>query len=401
MAPDVTILVPTFERPVYLERCLRHHLRTFDEAGLDYEILVCDNGADEATREVVERFAAQSPRIRTVRHPRNLGGFGNSLYGHRHARGTITVTVGDDDLLIPEIVASHLERFRADPGLAMIQAPWFLMSESRRNEITGMAYELAEEIEIAHGDFAAAARLILSRRIFPEVFAVRTSLASEILDVADPAAYYFFRAFARAVAMGRVLFVPTPHAIVAYATRHGHHQGGVVTADGWDTFRGGLELLLGAAREREPGVDWSAEVRALEEIVLDRLAFAMRIRIDQRKWHTAWLIYRRLRAHGMDPLAPSARAELESLAGMEAALIESVALGCVDIVVEDRVYAMYLNVLDVERIGAPLCCLSDWGGERRGRTAFVGLGWGRERAEHEDDLVVDLAAAMRRTSFAP
>ena len=59
--PDVSVVVPTYRRPAMLERCLARLLsRTYDPAR--YEIIVCDDGPDEATRACVERLAACAGR---------------------------------------------------------------------------------------------------------------------------------------------------------------------------------------------------------------------------------------------------------------------------------------------------------------------------------------------------
>jgi glycosyltransferase involved in cell wall biosynthesis len=67
--PDISVVVPTYRRPEMLERCLAS-LLTQDCDPARYEIIVCDDGPDDATRASVERiaheYAANGPRIRYV-----------------------------------------------------------------------------------------------------------------------------------------------------------------------------------------------------------------------------------------------------------------------------------------------------------------------------------------------
>lgn len=112
--PDVSVVVPTWRRPDLLERCLSA-LTHQTLAPERYEIVVCDDGPDEATREVARRFAAaQSERglridylpIRATQGPaaaRNAG--------WRHARAPVIAFTDDDT--IPD--AHWLER-----GLAVL-----------------------------------------------------------------------------------------------------------------------------------------------------------------------------------------------------------------------------------------------------------------------------------------
>ena len=55
--PDLSVVVPTWRRPDLLERCL-DALTHQTLAPERYEVIVCDDGPDDATREVAQRFAA-------------------------------------------------------------------------------------------------------------------------------------------------------------------------------------------------------------------------------------------------------------------------------------------------------------------------------------------------------
>ena len=56
VAPDISVVVPTWRRPVLLERCLIALVaQTLPPER--YEVVVCDDGPDDATRALVERFA--------------------------------------------------------------------------------------------------------------------------------------------------------------------------------------------------------------------------------------------------------------------------------------------------------------------------------------------------------
>ena len=71
--PRVSVVVPTHQRPALLRRCLRALGQQSLGAGA-YEIIVVDDGHDEATRALVESFAQRDgPRVRYLRPARGKG----------------------------------------------------------------------------------------------------------------------------------------------------------------------------------------------------------------------------------------------------------------------------------------------------------------------------------------
>lgn len=104
LCPDVSVVVPTWRRPAMLERCLQALMRQ-TLVPQRFEIVVCDDGPDEATREVVERIAdAHLARGLTVRYlpvKATQGPASARNAGWRHARGE-TIAFTDDDTIPDE-----------------------------------------------------------------------------------------------------------------------------------------------------------------------------------------------------------------------------------------------------------------------------------------------------------
>jgi glycosyltransferase involved in cell wall biosynthesis len=83
----------------------------------DVEVVVCDNCSDDGTPELVQRFAAEDPRVRFHANGTNLGQIGNFNRVLELARGTYFRWIGADDWLEPEYAERCIECFTADPGL--------------------------------------------------------------------------------------------------------------------------------------------------------------------------------------------------------------------------------------------------------------------------------------------
>lgn len=65
--PEVTVLVPARNEEGSLERCLASVLA---QEGVDFEVVVVDNGSTDATPQVLRRLAAADPRVVVVDQPR-------------------------------------------------------------------------------------------------------------------------------------------------------------------------------------------------------------------------------------------------------------------------------------------------------------------------------------------
>jgi glycosyltransferase involved in cell wall biosynthesis len=88
--PLVSVVMPCLNEEEAIGPCIEKIRRTFVQAGIDGEIVVCDNGSTDASVAIAERMGA-----RVVHQP--LRGYGNAyLKGFEHARGRYLV-MGDAD----------------------------------------------------------------------------------------------------------------------------------------------------------------------------------------------------------------------------------------------------------------------------------------------------------------
>jgi glycosyltransferase involved in cell wall biosynthesis len=75
MWPSVSVCFPAYNEESTIRRVLEDADRLLSASGLDYEILVCDDGSTDATGPIIEELAAVLPRMRGIRHARNRGIF--------------------------------------------------------------------------------------------------------------------------------------------------------------------------------------------------------------------------------------------------------------------------------------------------------------------------------------
>jgi dolichol-phosphate mannosyltransferase len=92
--PRISVVVPVFDEEPNLAPLVAEIGAVF--AGLDYELLVVDDGSRDGTAATLARLAAAEPRLRALRHDRNYGQSAALATGFAAARGELLVTLDGD-----------------------------------------------------------------------------------------------------------------------------------------------------------------------------------------------------------------------------------------------------------------------------------------------------------------
>jgi glycosyltransferase involved in cell wall biosynthesis len=112
--PAVSIGLPTYNRAELLAGVLDNFRRqTFE----DFELIVSDNASpDPEVARLCEALASEDPRIRYVRHDKDIGMMGNFWFVYRQARAPYFMWASDDDVWPRDFIArgvAALERERS------------------------------------------------------------------------------------------------------------------------------------------------------------------------------------------------------------------------------------------------------------------------------------------------
>jgi undecaprenyl-phosphate 4-deoxy-4-formamido-L-arabinose transferase len=100
--PAVSLVVPVFNEEGTLEEVYRRASTVLEGLGKPFEVIVVDDGSHDGTWAVVERLAAEDPRLRAVRFKKNFGQHPAVHAGLVRARGNIVVTMDADLQNVPE-----------------------------------------------------------------------------------------------------------------------------------------------------------------------------------------------------------------------------------------------------------------------------------------------------------
>lgn len=116
MNPRVTLAMPVFNGENYIAAALASLVaQEFD----DIEFIITDNASTDATQAICTNYAARDPRIRYVRHEKNLGAAPNYNSGLELARGEFLKWCAHDDLISPNFVSACVAALDARPDAAL------------------------------------------------------------------------------------------------------------------------------------------------------------------------------------------------------------------------------------------------------------------------------------------
>lgn len=96
----LSIVIPAYNEAARIGPTLAAIQRYVDDHRLDVELIAVNDGSNDATPEIVRRFAAEHPWIRLIENGRNLGKGASVRRGVLEARGDFVLFM-DADLSVP------------------------------------------------------------------------------------------------------------------------------------------------------------------------------------------------------------------------------------------------------------------------------------------------------------
>lgn len=139
--PRLTVVILAFDEEQNLRPAAEEILGELRRAGVEWELVIVDDGSRDATGRIAEELAAAEPRVRVVRHPTNLGLGGGYRTGFAEARGELVTFFPADGQFPASIIGQFLARMgRGDVDLVLGYLP------DRRGPLVGRALSAAERV---------------------------------------------------------------------------------------------------------------------------------------------------------------------------------------------------------------------------------------------------------------
>jgi glycosyltransferase involved in cell wall biosynthesis len=120
MTPLVSVCMPAYNHAEFIEPAIESF---FAQTLEDCELVIADDGSDDGTFEIAERYAAANPgRISVVTHPghANRGSAATLNLCMDHGRTPYVAGLGSDDLLCPDALERGVDYLERHPRAGMV-----------------------------------------------------------------------------------------------------------------------------------------------------------------------------------------------------------------------------------------------------------------------------------------
>jgi glycosyltransferase domain-containing protein len=214
----ITILIPTYNRPGYLERILNY----YGDCGIAYNVIVTDSSSTD-NKEINKKVVSSLSRVNVsyISHPPEINPYFKLVDALNHANTKYCVICPEDDFIIPNSINQSVDFLEKNPDFAIAHGRYIsFWLERRKNgqyfrwqptySPLSIAFEHPDQRLTYHlsnyctPTFYAVHRTALLRLIFTETLKANldTLLFSELL-----------------VSMLAVIYGKTKHLDVLYAAR--------------------------------------------------------------------------------------------------------------------------------------------------------------------------------------
>jgi glycosyltransferase involved in cell wall biosynthesis len=92
----------------------------FQQHGVDFEVIVVNDGSTDATAQVLEKIATEARSLKIIHQPKNLGLTKALIAGCNAARGTFIARQDLGDISLPGRLVKQCEFFESNSELAMV-----------------------------------------------------------------------------------------------------------------------------------------------------------------------------------------------------------------------------------------------------------------------------------------
>lgn len=132
VTPNVSIIIPVYNRSRFLAECLNSVLKqTYEQ----WECLVIDDGSTDNSKDIITQFVLKDARFRLLDNACRKGAPGARNTGISQAKGAYLIFLDSDDILAPFCLAQRVVQFQAYPEADFLVFQQVIFSDQNRDEL--------------------------------------------------------------------------------------------------------------------------------------------------------------------------------------------------------------------------------------------------------------------------
>src|SRR4051812_7037103 len=86
--PELSLVIPAYNEAVHLEAVVAEITRALEDAGINYQICIVNNGSTDDTAAVIQKIKSENSKVTTVHLEKNQHYGGGILAGLEVGKGT-------------------------------------------------------------------------------------------------------------------------------------------------------------------------------------------------------------------------------------------------------------------------------------------------------------------------
>lgn len=121
----LTIYMTTYNRAQFIRSAVESILnQTFQ----DFHLIVLNNASTDGTLEILQGI--KDPRMSIITHEKNIGPIANGNYPYDHLSGDYFMVVHDDDIFLPEAIATEITFMEKNKDVALVSLSANIIDEN-------------------------------------------------------------------------------------------------------------------------------------------------------------------------------------------------------------------------------------------------------------------------------
>ncbi len=167
MEPEVTVIIPTYNRADYLKKSVRS---VRDQTFSNFEIIIINNYSDDNTLNVIDSF--NDKRIQVINFKNNGIIARSRNQGILRARGKYIAFLDDDDLWCPDKLELQINYMRSNPDIDLVYSNSVIIDENDNKKGLLIETKTAKSgrvfLDLLADNFIAVLTVLMKREIVQE-----------------------------------------------------------------------------------------------------------------------------------------------------------------------------------------------------------------------------------------